>query len=907
MANNNLLQTIELIEKANSILTQHAIYLDESAASLKNYTSSAKLPSEYVNNLRSIDESNKKIVSSNKELVQSQKQLERERLNELKLQQKREVAFDRYEKQLQREQRLLNRTTGLYNAIQKKVNDLSREYNNLAAKKELGRKLSIKEEAQLGSLTTRLNKYQDVLKKVDADIQKNQRNVGNYKSGFDGLGFSIAQLSREMPAFANSMQTGFMAISNNIPMLVDEINRLKLANKQLAADGQPTVSILSKLGSALFGWQTLISVGVTVMTVYGKEIVNWAADLLSGDKAVKSLAENTKELNKQSAEIASQSIPKFKALTTIVQDLTQSEEKRKDAIEELKKEYPDFNAQILLEKDNTYAVNTAIAEYINKLGQKAKAQASMNMMQEKYNLLILQEQKTNEILQESTSKKLSSDDERQKRIQELISSSKKFTETESQRNATEKAGFNAAETYLNKYNSSKEKESEIQQEINDLMSIYIDNVDLSTTAVNKNTKAEDLKNGALIGSIAYYEAEISKLQTLQKTIATNQKEWNFYQKQIDSTAYSLSRLLIEINGVNNGLKSTSDYDKAIESIKNHVKEMEATLPKEIKLPEIDIPSEYDKDYYRKNFMFSDDEMSLIAGQFDELGRLYNIDASKFTALFDKKENTVNDYVAAAGEAMKGLYNAFAEDYTDDLYRLQESANLALLFAGDNAAAQEEIREQQRRKEAEIRKKQAKQDRDQALFNIFINTARAVTAALTSTPPNIPLSIIVGGIGLAQAAAVASRDIPQFKDGVRDFGGGLAVVGDGGVNEVITTKEGKAYKTPNKDTLVNLPKGANVYKNENEFNKELQSMLNINGIMPFRDSIGSNNFKPIINVENGISKDDFNAGIKNLSKTINNKVSTILNIDKNGVSIYQKQQHAKTEILNNRFRHKGKDV
>lgn len=905
MANNNLLQTIELIEKANSILTQHAIYLDESAASLKNYTSSAKLPSEYVNNLRSIDESNKKIVSSNKELVQSQKQLERERLNELKLQQKREVAFDRYEKQLQREQRLLNRTTGLYNAIQKKVNDLSREYNNLAAKKELGRKLSIKEEAQLGSLTTRLNKYQDVLKKVDADIQKNQRNVGNYKSGFDGLGFSIAQLSREMPAFANSMQTGFMAISNNIPMLVDEINRLKLANKQLAADGQPTVSILSKLGSALFGWQTLISVGVTVMTVYGKEIVNWAADLLSGDKAVKSLAENTKELNKQSAEIASQSIPKFKALTTIVQDLTQSEEKRKDAIEELKKEYPDFNAQILLEKDNTYAVNTAIAEYINKLGQKAKAQASMNMMQEKYNLLILQEQKTNEILQESTSKKLSSDDERQKRIQELISSSKKFTETEAQRNATEKAGFNAAETYLNKYNSSKEKESEIQQEINDLMSIYIDNVDLSTTSVNKNAEATNTLNTALKGSIAYYEAIISALQTQQKNTATNLLEWSAYQKKIDETKYSLSRLLIEINGVNEGLKSTGDFESAAKSIQEAYKGIEASLPKEIDLPELNLP--YDVEYYRKNFMFSDDEMSLIAGQFDELGRLYNIDASKFTALFDKKENTVNDYVAAAGEAMKGLYNAFAEDYTDDLYRLQESANLALLFAGDNAAAQEEIREQQRRKEAEIRKKQAKQDREQALFNIFINTARAVTAALTSTPPNIPLSIIVGGIGLAQAAAVASRDIPQFKDGVRDFGGGLAVVGDGGVNEVITTKEGKAYKTPNKDTLVNLPKGANVYKNENEFNKELQSMLNINGIMPFRDSIGSNNFKPIINVENGISKDDFNAGIKNLSKTINNKVSTILNIDKNGVSIYQKQQHAKTEILNNRFRHKGKDV
>lgn len=61
-------------------------------------------------------------------------------------------------------------------------------------------------------------------------------------------------------------------------------------------------------------------------------------------------------------------------------------------------------------------------------------------------------------------------------------------------------------------------------------------------------------------------------------------------------------------------------------------------------------------------------------------------------------------------------------------------------------------------------KQAKQDKALAIFNATINTARAVTAALTSTPPNIPLSILVGITGAAQIAAISSRPIPKFEKG-----------------------------------------------------------------------------------------------------------------------------------------------
>jgi hypothetical protein len=113
-----------------------------------------------------------------------------------------------------------------------------------------------------------------------------QRNVGNYASGFNPLSNSINQLTREMPAFANSVQTGFMAISNNIPAFFDAIKGIKTANEELRAQGQPTKSMLSQLGAAFFSWGTALSVGVTLLTVYGKELVNFVIDLVKGKDAI---------------------------------------------------------------------------------------------------------------------------------------------------------------------------------------------------------------------------------------------------------------------------------------------------------------------------------------------------------------------------------------------------------------------------------------------------------------------------------------------------------------------------------------------------------------------------------------------------------------------------------------------
>src|SRR5690606_37899941 len=108
----------------------------------------------------------------------------------------------------------------------------------------------------LSNITNRLD---GSIKKIDATLGKHQRNVGNYASGWNGLSNSINQITREMPAFAVSAQTGFLAISNNLPILADEIKRIRLENAALAAEGKKGIPVMRQIAMSFLSWQTALS------------------------------------------------------------------------------------------------------------------------------------------------------------------------------------------------------------------------------------------------------------------------------------------------------------------------------------------------------------------------------------------------------------------------------------------------------------------------------------------------------------------------------------------------------------------------------------------------------------------------------------------------------------------------
>lgn len=180
--------------------------------------------------------------------------------------------------------------------------------------------------------------------------------AGATKSGFNPLNNSVNQLSRELPAFAVSANVGFLAISNNLPIFFDALQKINKENATLAANGQKTTSVLSQIGGAVFSMGTILSVGVTLLTLYGGKIIEWATELFEGEKALESITKANDEFNKSilktSREIVDLTI-KLKVqrgeLTKTEGDLLKNEndrtnalntnkELRKKSIDDLKKE-----------------------------------------------------------------------------------------------------------------------------------------------------------------------------------------------------------------------------------------------------------------------------------------------------------------------------------------------------------------------------------------------------------------------------------------------------------------------------------------------------------------------------------------------------------------------------------------
>ena len=221
------------------------------------------------------------------------------------------------------------------------------------------------------------------MKQLQEATGKFTLNVGNYKSAWDGLGVSAQQLVRELPSLAVSANTFFLAISNNIPMLIDEINKLKAANAAAAAAGEATVPIWKSVAKAFLSWNTVISVGITLLTVYGKDIINWGSNLVKGRKALDVLAESQKNVNSamlQGRKDTQQNIARLDILYRATQDNTRSLNERRKAAEELQKMYPsyfgDMKKEAILAGDAAKAYN----ELRNSIQRTSMARVAENKM-----------------------------------------------------------------------------------------------------------------------------------------------------------------------------------------------------------------------------------------------------------------------------------------------------------------------------------------------------------------------------------------------------------------------------------------------------------------------------------------------------------------------------------------------
>ena len=284
------------------------------------------------------------------------------------------------------------------------ANSAEGSYNRLSAQYALNKirlnqmSAAEREAADSGKkLETETNAiYQQMIKLQEA-TGNYRLSVGHYQKTWDGLGISISQVVRELPAAAVSLNTFFLGISNNIPVVVDEIKRLRRQNELLAAEGKKQISVTGSIVKALFGWNTALVVLLTVFSMYGKEIITWIDKTLAGRDAAKSFEDALEDLNselgKGSTGAYGQQIAVLRRLSENWRDLGDNVKAQTQWIKDNEKEFGKLGITIdnINDANNAFVENTesVVAAY----KARAKAEAALNIVSQQYQKLLAAENK----------------------------------------------------------------------------------------------------------------------------------------------------------------------------------------------------------------------------------------------------------------------------------------------------------------------------------------------------------------------------------------------------------------------------------------------------------------------------------------------------------------------------------
>ena len=241
-----------------------------------------------------------------------------------------------------------------YNELSQAYNRLKSQINEMTAATEDETKAREKLSATARQVYEQMNKLQQSTGKYTLQ-------VGNYAKSWNGLNIAFQQITREVPNMAMGFNTFFLAISNNIPILADQI---KLAGDKYKADMKnieamklegalqedidkamkDAIPVGKQILSSLFSWQTAMMVGVTLLTMFGGKMIehisNWIKARRGVDDVVDSLGLYNKALSDTSMEGAKASAT-INLLYKEATDLNASMEDRLGAVQDLKNLYPD--------------------------------------------------------------------------------------------------------------------------------------------------------------------------------------------------------------------------------------------------------------------------------------------------------------------------------------------------------------------------------------------------------------------------------------------------------------------------------------------------------------------------------------------------------------------------------------
>lgn len=481
------------------------------------------------------------------------------------------------------------------------------------------------------------------------------RNVGNYASGWNGLNVQVQQLARELPSLAVSVNTFFLAISNNLPMLIDEIKLAKDRLAELKAEGKEGTPVWKQLTKSLLSWQTALVVGITLLSSYGSEIADWVKGLFKAKENIDILKESLKAYNEavlSGKKDAQEQLTELKLLYNAAIDTAKGTDERTKAVKKLKDEYPGYFKGMDNEAILAGNAKSAYDQLTQSIMANAKARAFVNKLTENQEARIdLEEQ----LLQAKKNLKAA------KTLQELQNAGN-IRNTAGAAFIPTAAGSKEiadAAAEVKKYSDEVDnltQKIKVIDETSKRLENSVNVADLMFDANSSQEKEKEKEKGT--GSVSYLDSYQQK-QAIQKAEqdiqdAITQSQMNAQRITIDLMEDGNAKELAQIN---------ANYDTKITEIRKREKELLQMLQN----TEYEQWKQANPDYKNKGLQFSPTIASLPA----ELQSVFDIEYSN--AYHQKQNDTAKllSSVLAKYRDFAAQREAIEQQMNDDISFLQK--------------------------------------------------------------------------------------------------------------------------------------------------------------------------------------------------------------------------------------------
>ena len=810
------------------------------------------------------------------------------------------------------------------------------------------------------------------LKSMDAQMGNYQRNVGNYASHWNGLNMSVQQIARELPSLAVGWNTFFLAISNNLPMLADELKKARIEYQAMQEAGQKGIPVWKQLTKSILSWQTALVVGITLLSVYGKDIMDWVASLFKGKGAIDDIVSAERMWVDAIKEGRSSSIKERKELELLykaTQDTSRSMQERNAAVDELQRKFPEYFENI---SNEDFLAGKAADSYNRLAGQilkTAQARAIQDKLVERSKEQLEYEDQLNNLFYERSvlNNKIRDAERRLTKgpaaatnaardiydlgkeaadLDEKISEMQnKLRENERQTIKLEnKLNIDDLLNPLGKTESKGKKSADEQAKYQEDIAKRLSDtrISLIDDEYEKERATAEKKYEENIASIKGNSEEENKLRANYEEILRNEllaidkkyldKIDEEERKRVeDSVKYQLEEkqreyatLAIvssqsmqkeiddELERYRQGIISKEQYEKNKAEITEKYAIQEAQRAIDLLKEQIDISGLSDEEKFKIREALAKAEIDLANKVRDAKKKARDEeteDEKKYWAELDASlqhlEDVSNNAVDGLGTLFGGLMNLITKVVRDGKLGIEDllgsisaiSKGLTSIMIGMYDQQIEKIEEQQEKNEeageeeleriedlaesgaisteeaearkraaedrtaqrdkelekqkAELEQKQAKWQKANSIVQTTIATSLAIMQAFAQAGPiaGAVLAAVIGAMGAAQIAIIAAQPIPKYAKGTDNHPGGLAIVGDGGRQEVIETDNG-AYITPAVPTLVDIPKRARVIPNLVDYRK---MSLHSDALMLDRQRRSNGGDPVIVNVNNDYTR------------------------------------------------------